>query len=223
MAFDTLLVAAGSHPVHPRSRVSTVPGCTPAGRWKTPASIAACDQGRTRTATGAGFIGCIIMEALANRGVQLSRGGNGRPHGAAHDGPDCGRHDPRLVRIQRGGVFTSTKVESISRWRAAEGQVSQWPDGGGGPCHQRHRRCKPAIGFLKDSGITCLLGVLTDEHLQTNVPGIYAAGDCAEAFDKVSARPSSAQSSPMPPNRARGRAQHGGLYARAMALARKGV
>jgi NADPH-dependent 2,4-dienoyl-CoA reductase/sulfur reductase-like enzyme len=30
------------------------------------------------------------------------------------------------------------------------------------------------------------VGVLTDETLQTNVPGIYAAGDCAEAFDKVS-------------------------------------
>ncbi|MDT4849368.1 NADH-dependent phenylglyoxylate dehydrogenase subunit epsilon [compost metagenome] len=47
---------------------------------------------------------------------------------------------------------------------------------------------RPAIGFLKDSGITCLVGVLTDEHLQTNVPGIYAAGDCAEAFDKVSGK-----------------------------------
>ena len=30
--------------------------------------------------------------------------------------------------------------------------------------------------------------MLTDEHMQTNVPGIYAAGDCAEAFDKVSGR-----------------------------------
>ena len=45
---------------------------------------------------------------------------------------------------------------------------------------------KPNIGFLQDSGVRCLLGVLTDEHLQTNVPGVYAAGDCAEAFDKVS-------------------------------------
>ena len=44
---------------------------------------------------------------------------------------------------------------------------------------------RPNIGFLENSGITCLLGVLTDEHLQTNVEGIYAAGDCAEAFDKV--------------------------------------
>jgi NAD(P)H-nitrite reductase large subunit len=47
---------------------------------------------------------------------------------------------------------------------------------------------RPNIGFLQDSGITCLQGVLTDEHLQTNVPGIYAAGDCAEAFDKVTGR-----------------------------------
>jgi NAD(P)H-nitrite reductase large subunit len=47
---------------------------------------------------------------------------------------------------------------------------------------------KPNIGFLETSGVKCLLGVLTDEHLQTNVPGIYAAGDCAEAFDKVSGK-----------------------------------
>jgi len=47
---------------------------------------------------------------------------------------------------------------------------------------------RPAIGYLENSGVTCLLGVLTDEHLQTNVPGIFAAGDCAEAFDKVSGK-----------------------------------
>jgi NAD(P)H-nitrite reductase large subunit len=47
---------------------------------------------------------------------------------------------------------------------------------------------KPNIGLLENSGVKCLLGVLTDEHLQTNVPGIYAAGDCAEAFDKVSGK-----------------------------------
>jgi NAD(P)H-nitrite reductase large subunit len=45
---------------------------------------------------------------------------------------------------------------------------------------------RPAIRFMQDSGVLCLQGVLTDEHLQTNVPGIFAAGDCAEAFDKVS-------------------------------------
>jgi NAD(P)H-nitrite reductase large subunit len=47
---------------------------------------------------------------------------------------------------------------------------------------------RPNIGFLENSGVRCLVGVLTDEHLQTNVPGVYAAGDCAEAFDKVSGK-----------------------------------
>jgi NAD(P)H-nitrite reductase large subunit len=47
---------------------------------------------------------------------------------------------------------------------------------------------KPNIGFLQDSGVRCLVGVLTDEHLETNVKGVYAAGDCAEAFDKVSGK-----------------------------------
>jgi NADPH-dependent 2,4-dienoyl-CoA reductase/sulfur reductase-like enzyme len=47
---------------------------------------------------------------------------------------------------------------------------------------------RPAIGFLKDSDIKCLQGVLTDERMQTSVEGIYAAGDCAEAFDKVSGK-----------------------------------
>jgi NAD(P)H-nitrite reductase large subunit len=47
---------------------------------------------------------------------------------------------------------------------------------------------KPNIGFLQTSGVRCLVGVLTDEHLQTNVAGVYAAGDCAEAFDKISGK-----------------------------------
>jgi len=47
---------------------------------------------------------------------------------------------------------------------------------------------RPSIGFLENSGITCLLGVLTDEHMQTSVPGIYAAGDCAEALDIASGK-----------------------------------
>jgi NADPH-dependent 2,4-dienoyl-CoA reductase/sulfur reductase-like enzyme len=32
-------------------------------------------------------------------------------------------------------------------------------------------------------------GVRTDARMQTNVPGIYAAGDCAEAFDTLSQKP----------------------------------
>jgi NADPH-dependent 2,4-dienoyl-CoA reductase/sulfur reductase-like enzyme len=47
---------------------------------------------------------------------------------------------------------------------------------------------RPNIGFLAGNEVRCLLGVLTDEHMQTTVPGVYAAGDCAEAFDKISGK-----------------------------------
>jgi NAD(P)H-nitrite reductase large subunit len=105
-------------------------------------------------------------------------------------------------------VFTSTKVEAISQG-AEKGllgklasAVGLGSDDASGALQVRLSNgqtveadlvisatgVRPAIGFLKDSGITCLLGVLTDQHLQTNVPGIYAAGDCAEAFDMVSGK-----------------------------------
>lgn len=38
----------------------------------------------------------------------------------------------------------------------------------------------PNIDFLKDSGIACNKGVIVNEFLQTNVPDVYAIGDCVE-------------------------------------------
>jgi NAD(P)H-nitrite reductase large subunit len=102
-------------------------------------------------------------------------------------------------------VFTSTKVEAIARAEpglggkilgllgAASDKPSLQVKLSNGQTVEADlvisaAGVRPAIGYLKDSGVSCLLGVLTDEHLQTNVPGIFAAGDCAEAFDKVSGK-----------------------------------
>jgi NAD(P)H-nitrite reductase large subunit len=38
----------------------------------------------------------------------------------------------------------------------------------------------PNIGFLRDSGIEIKRGVLVNEYLQTNIPDVYAIGDCVE-------------------------------------------
>jgi len=38
----------------------------------------------------------------------------------------------------------------------------------------------PNIGFLKDSGIETDKGVLVDRYLKTNIPDVYAIGDCAQ-------------------------------------------
>jgi NADPH-dependent 2,4-dienoyl-CoA reductase/sulfur reductase-like enzyme len=44
---------------------------------------------------------------------------------------------------------------------------------------------KPALSFLADSGIAAEQGIVVDERQETNIPGIYAAGDAAQTRDIV--------------------------------------
>jgi len=192
ISFDTLLIATGSNPMHP-----PIPGIDSAGVhtcWTLADArsiMGLATQGARVLQLGAGFIGCIIMEALAARGVKLSVVEMGDRMVPRMMGPTAGGMIRDWCESKGVEVFTGTKVEAI--------EPGATP---GSPLTVRLSNNKtmladlvisaagvrPAIGFLKDSGITCLQGVLTDAHLQTNVPGIYAAGDCAEAFDKVSGK-----------------------------------
>jgi NAD(P)H-nitrite reductase large subunit len=46
----------------------------------------------------------------------------------------------------------------------------------------------PNINFLKDSGIALDRGVLVDSYLRTNIPNIYAIGDCAQQHKSIGER-----------------------------------
>ena len=46
----------------------------------------------------------------------------------------------------------------------------------------------PNIGFLEGSGIETGRGVLVNRYLETNIPGIYAIGDCAEQREPIGKR-----------------------------------
>jgi NADPH-dependent 2,4-dienoyl-CoA reductase/sulfur reductase-like enzyme len=209
MAFDKLLIATGSHPVRPPITGMDLPGVHPCWTLEDARAIQALAKPGARVLQmGAGFIGCIIMEALAARGVKLSVVEMGDRMVPRMMGPVAGGMIRDWCEAKGVQVFTGTKVEAISqgaekgllgKLASAVGLAS---DDASGALQVRLSNgqtveadlvisatgVRPAIGFLKDSGITCLQGVLTDEHLQTNVPGIYAAGDCAEAFDQVSGK-----------------------------------
>jgi NADPH-dependent 2,4-dienoyl-CoA reductase/sulfur reductase-like enzyme len=43
---------------------------------------------------------------------------------------------------------------------------------------------RPAVDFLKGSGVKAGTGVIVDDRLRTGAPYIYAAGDCAELYDE---------------------------------------
>ncbi len=46
----------------------------------------------------------------------------------------------------------------------------------------------PNVDFLADSGLALENGVLVDQRFETNVPGVYAAGDVANFFDPLYGR-----------------------------------
>ena len=186
IAFDTLLIATGSHPVHP-----PIPGIDAAGVhtcWTLQdarAIMALATKGARVLQLGAGFIGCIIMEALVARGVKLSVAEMGERMVPRMMGPTAGGMIRDWCEAKGVEVFTGVRVEAIAAGIPLQVRLS---NGKTVPADLviSAAGVRPAIGFLENSGIVCLLGVLTDEHLQTNVSGIYAAGDCCEAFDKVS-------------------------------------
>ena len=214
VVFDRLLIATGSSPATPPIPGIEGPGVHPCWTLADAREIMALAKPGARVLQmGAGFIGCIIMEALAARGVKLSVVEMGDRMVPRMMGPTAGGMIKDWCEAKGVSVYTGARVEAVERPEAAAepgllGKIVQALGFGAEsaaaapPAPMTVRLStgqrldadlvisatgvKPNIGFLQGSGITCLVGVLTDEHLQTNMPGIYAAGDCAEAFDKVS-------------------------------------
>ena len=231
LGFDKLLIATGSQPVSPPIPGINSPDVHPC--WTLAdarAIIQKASKGKRVLQMGAGFIGCIIMESLAARGVELTVVEMGDRMVPRMMGPTAGGMIKAWCEHKGVRVFTGAKVESIAPASAApaaaDAAAAAGTGGGlidkivnlftGGSAPEPSAASaapatgwqvrlstgqtlsadliisatgvRPNIGFLEKSGVKCLLGVLTDEHMQTNVAGIYAAGDCAEAFDKVSGK-----------------------------------
>ena len=190
LAFDRLLIATGSSPATPPSPGITGPGVHACWTLADARAIMALAQPGARVLQmGAGFIGCIIMEALAGRGVQLSVVEMGDRMVPRMMGPTAGGMIKDWCEAKGVAVHTGARVQAIERdttpvmkVHLSTGAVIE------ADLVISATGVRPNIGFLEDCGVRCLVGVLTDEHLQTNVSGIYAAGDCAEAFDKISGK-----------------------------------
>ena len=189
MNFDRLLIATGSSPASPPIEGIDLPGVHPCWTLADARKIMALAKpGAKVLQMGAGFIGCIIMEALASRGVALTVVEMGDRMVPRMMGEGAGGMIKRWVEKKGVKVHTSSRVEAIQKkGKALSVKLSngQTVDA---DLVISATGVKPNIGFLQSSGVTCAHGVVTDEHLQTNVPGIYAAGDCAEALDVASGK-----------------------------------
>lgn len=187
MGYGKLLIATGASPVKPPIDGLELPGVHHCWTLEDARNIAKfADKGADVVLMGAGFIGCIIMEALAERGVNLT----------VVEALD--RMVPRMMNETAGNmikswcegrgirVFTSTKVTRLEMNADNKDTLSVDLDNGEKiPAHLVvvATGVKSNIGFLDGSGIKVDQGILVDEYMRTSVDDIYAVGDCAQGPD----------------------------------------
>ena len=183
-SYSKLLIATGASPIKPPVPGLDLPGVHHCWTLEDADKIIAlAHEGAHVTLMGAGFIGCIILESLVERGVNLT----------VVEAED--RMVPRMMNQTAGGmikdwciakginVLTSTRVTQIE---AASGQGEDTlnvdlDNGDQIPAHLVvvAAGVKPNTDFLEGSGITIEEGIRVDHHLESSVRDIYAAGDCA--------------------------------------------
>jgi len=188
LAYSRLLIATGASPVKPPVSGLDLPGVHHCWTLEDAREIIKlAKDGSNVTLMGAGFIGCIILESLVARGVNLT----------VVEAED--RMVPRMMNQTAGNmikrwcidkginVLTSTRVARISE--SAEpgyGTLEVELDNGDRvPAHLVvvAAGVKSNTAFLDGSGVVVEEGIRVNEFLQSSEPDIYAAGDCAQGPD----------------------------------------
>ena len=184
VSFDKLLIATGSYPIRPPIPGMDLPGVHSCWTLEDGRAIAKkAKPGASVVLMGAGFIGCIVLEALASRGVKLT----------VIEMED--RMVPRMMNQTAGNfikqwcqekgvtVHTSTKVEAIEKKgnslkvKLSNGELLD------ADLVISATGVKSNIQFLDGSNIKTDRGILVNNHLQSSHPDIYAAGDVCQGKD----------------------------------------
>ena len=184
VSYDKLLIATGSQPVSPpipgmdHERVSSCWTLEDARKI-----IANTESGSDVVLIGAGFIGSIILEALVQRGVNLSVVETGDRMVPRMLDEKAGYLLKRWCESKGVRVYTSCSLEGIAD--AANGVSISLSNGDSLSAQLviTATGVKPNIDFLAGSGIKTDQGVLVNEWLQSSDPNVYAAGDVAQGLD----------------------------------------
>jgi len=183
--YDKLLLATGASPVVP-----PVPGIDSPGVhncWTLEDAreiVKLAKPGANVVLMGAGFIGCIILESLALRDVNLTVVEMEN------------RMVPRMMNDISGNmikswcenkgvvVYTSTRAESIEQVGAGNLRVNlSTGQSVGADLVISATGVASNMGFIADSGIHTDQGVVVNDYLQTSAPDVYAAGDVCQGKD----------------------------------------
>ena len=188
-SYDKLLIATGSRPVSPPIPGIGEPGVHSCWTLEDARAIAGLAKpGAKVIQIGAGFIACIILEALARRDVDLT----------VVEMED--RMVPRMMDSVAGNmikdwcvhkkidVFTNGQVTEIKKVNGDHTfKVSVKTQDGVTELDAdlviTATGVRPCTDFLDGSGLLVDDGIIVDTNMKTNVDDIYASGDVAQGKD----------------------------------------
>ena len=190
--YDKLIVATGAAPVVPDMPGKNLPGVFP---MRTPddavglRDYVATNNCRRAVVAGAGFIGLEIAENLLSQGLDVTVvdfADQIMPNAFDPEMADFARRKLKDAGIR---VITGQRIQSVTGVDKATGIVT---DGGAiaADVVVLAIGVRPATDFLKDTGIELFKGtVVVDKEMRTNLPDIYAAGDCAMVYNRLTGKP----------------------------------
>jgi NAD(P)H-nitrite reductase large subunit len=192
--YDKLLIATGASPIIPKVPGTQLPGVHSCWTLSDAREILKlADQGAPVVLVGAGFIGSIVLEALHQRGCDLTVVEVAPRMVARMMDETAGGMLGRWCTAKGVHVLTGTKVESISEAPGANGATLSVGLSNGSSVPAKlvvlAAGVRSNTGFLVGSGISVNYGIHVDNTMQTSAPGVYAAGDCCEGIDLSTGKP----------------------------------
>jgi NADPH-dependent 2,4-dienoyl-CoA reductase/sulfur reductase-like enzyme len=192
--FDELLIATGALPVRPAvenvdavgvTTMHSIPEAVALDRL-----VASRSHGRA-VIVGGGYIGLEMVEAMLLRGLHVTVVEK-LPQPMATFDADMGVRVADALRglgvdLHLGVGVTGFRTADDGRVRAVETDEGELP----ADLVVLGIGVRPNVSLARDAGIT--IGpsgaIATDARMRTSAEGVWAAGDCAESFHRVSRRP----------------------------------
>lgn len=181
LAFDRLVLATGSQPIHPPAPGMTLPGVmTFRDLADVEAIHAAAGGGRRAVVIGGGLLGIEAAYGLVRAGLEVSLI-------ALRDRLLERQLDPRAGQLLRSaveakGIRVLLKAETEAVLGDVAAEAVKLKDGRLLPADLVVVAIgiQPEATLARQAGIVCNHGIVVDDGLATSVAGIYAIGECAE-------------------------------------------